>query len=51
VDDRGKNRDGDRLSDSPKTSQMEIGGMSEVGDMISEGKVAIRSDTHVTEGG
>ena len=34
VDNRGKNRDGDRLSDSPKTSQMEIGGTSEVGDMI-----------------
>jgi len=32
VDDRGKNRDGDRVSDSPKTSQMEIGGTSEVGD-------------------
>ncbi len=31
---RGKNRDGDRLSDSPKMSQMEIGGTSEVGDMI-----------------
>jgi len=24
VDDRGKDRDGERLSDSPKTSQMEI---------------------------
>jgi len=51
VDNRGKDRDGDRLSDSPKTSQMEIGGMSEVGDMISEGKGAIKSDTEVTDGG
>jgi len=34
VHDRGKDRDGDRLSDSPKMSQMEIGGTSEVGDMI-----------------
>ena len=25
VDDRGKGRDGDRLSDSPETSQIEIG--------------------------
>jgi len=26
VDDRGENKDEDRLPDSPKTSEMEIGG-------------------------
>jgi len=34
MDDRGKNRDEDRLSDSPRTSQMEIGETNEVGDGI-----------------
>jgi len=34
VEDKDKNRDGNRLSDSPNASQMEIGGTSEVGDMI-----------------
>jgi len=32
MDDRGKNKDGGRLSYNPKTSQMEIGGTSEVGE-------------------
>ena len=32
MDNRGKDRDGDRLSDSPNTFQMKIGRTSEVGD-------------------
>ena len=51
MDDKGKDRDGDGLSDSHKTSQVEIGGTSETGDMICEGKGAIKSDTQVTDRG
>ena len=51
MDDRGKNRDGDRLSDSPKKSQMEIEGTSDVWDVIWEGKGAMKSDTQVTNRG
>jgi len=53
VDDRSKNRIGNRLTvvtNSAKMSQMEIGGTSEVGDMILEDKGAIKSDTQVTDG-
>jgi len=34
VDDRGKDRGGNRLADSDKTSRVKMGGASEAGDMI-----------------
>jgi len=45
MDYRGKDRGGNRLADSPKTSRLEVGGAREVGDVICEGKGAIKSDT------
>jgi len=51
IDDEGKDIGGTRLADSPKTSQVEVEGASEAGDMILEGKVAIKCGIQVTDGG
>lgn len=44
-----KDRGGNIVVDSPKASEVEVGGASEVGEVILEGEGAIKYDTQVTD--